>query len=269
MKTSGILTALSAIVLGLSLNSCSSRVYERAMAYTAAETSETNADSLIEIPTLASTADIEKNYTWIRLSSGSCDYSLFTDDLVSSTYRGRAASYPVIIEEALEARGLYRIINPMRAFTESQLNADGTAPSFNLIVNATDPNHVTIERQEMGISIGHGAIAIESLASHYANKGNRRTLIEDAGYYGKLRNGEITFPSAASFLLWAGGEAEKTNVNGSFRIVLPERVAAVESTITRDDYALGIEYICQSNATRDVPAYSIDDPIADDAFASR
>ncbi len=259
MKTSHFIFAAS-LFIGSTLASCSSRVYDHTVAYTPAEK-----DSHTDIQITAPAEDKAPEYTWVRLTTPGCDYSILTDDLVASALRGKAASYPVIIEEAAEARGLYRLVNPMKAF----LPSDDNDTEYNLIIDATDPDHVTIAKQNLGVDLGQGSISIESLASHYASQGDPRILIEDAGYYGKLSNGEITFPAAASFYLWADGRHESANLSGALRIVLPEHVAAVESTISKADYNLGTEYIAHSGRPVSIPSSVMTAGIDIDSYASR
>lgn len=259
MKTSHFIFAAS-LFIGSALTSCSSRVYDHSIAYAPAEK-----DSRTDIRATAQADNNTPEYTWVRLTAPACDYSILTDDLVASALRGRAASYPVIIEEAAEVRGLYRLVNPMKCF----LPAGDNNTDYNLIIDATDPERVTIARQDLGVDLGHGSISIESLASYYTSKGDPKILIEDAGYYGKMSNGEISFPASASFYLWADGSHESANLSGALRIVLPEQVAAVESTISKADYDLGVEYIAHSGSPVSIPTHVMTAGIDLDSYASR
>lgn len=199
---------------------------------------------------------------WVRLSTSECDYSILTDDLVTSAIRGNSASFPVIVEESVKTPGLYRLVNPMKAYASTPVDC-------NIIIDATNPDRVTIAKQSLGIDFGEGTVSIESLAAHYTAKGSHSILIEDAGYYGKLENGEITFPTAESFLLWNGDESRTSNRSGSLRIVLPERVAAVESTISRADYYLGVEYIARNGAPADLAPNEINNHLSYNNFTEK
>lgn len=252
MKATKFFTIAAVALLSSAMFSCSKSNTAATALYLPPITEDVAPDSVVPTPV----EDLNHKYTWLQLSAADCSYSLFTDDLISSTFRGRAATFPVIIEEALECPGMYRLVNPMSAFALSNEKAAGQ--SFNLIINATNPDKVLIERQRTGVDLGSGAVSIESLASHFTNKGNPSILIEDAGYYGKLANGEITFPTGASFLLWANGASDKTNLNGTFRIILPEKVAAIENSIDKSDYALGLEYIARMENDNKVPSMELD-----------
>lgn len=236
MKTSRIILTLSALIFGSTFS-------------TYAAGNDMSADSAV--------ASSESG--WVRLTTTECDYSILTDDLVSSAIRGNSASFPVIIEESTQTPGLYRLINPMKAYATTPVDC-------NIIIDATDPEHVTISKQSLGIDFGDGTVSIESLASHYADKGRHKILIEDAGYYGKLSNGEITFPTSESFLLWTGDDARTANRSGALRIVLPERVAAVEPTISRADYYLGAEYMARSGVSSGLTPNDINNQLSYNIF---
>lgn len=312
MKAISIITVLAAVAL---LSSCSSRVYERAAAYTlnssdiygfaeasvegaydkitapasmtitvtrrnpaeeavvpviapkglgmastvTFEAGSTTADIVIDLENLkagTSIADtirfapgvkVEKgretaavkldiNYTWVQMASADRAYSLITDDVVAPVFKGRAATFPVIMEEALEAPGMYRLVNAMKGY-----RPDSDNPTAYIVIDATDPNHVVMNRQNTSLN----GVAIESMASKFLAEGHDPMLIEDAKYYGKVENGEIVFPRSESFMLWMDGQASAANVDGSFRIVLPEKVAEVERTISHIDYNLGVEYLAR------------------------
>lgn len=180
--------------------------------------------------------NIEMRYTWVAMASADRAYSLLTDDVVATAKRGRAATFPVVIEEALEQPGMYRLVNPMKGFELSDNEAD-----HYLVIDATNPNRVSIAKQNVG-----GDICIESASAYFLAQGRDELLIEDAKYFGKVVNGEIIFPRAMSFNLWNGQSAQTANITGDFRVVLPEKVAEVERTISHADYALGVEYIARS-----------------------
>lgn len=202
---------------------------------------------------------VDNDTDWMRLSTSECDYSILTDDLVTSAIRGNSASFPVIIEESVKTPGLYRLVNPMKAYASTPVDC-------NIIIDATNPERVTIAKQSLGIDFGEGTLSIESLAAHYTSKGSPSVLIEDAGYYGRLENGEIIFPTAESFLLWNGDESRTANRSGSLRIVLPERVSAVEATISRADYYLGAEYIARNGSPVDLAPNEINNHLSYNNF---
>lgn len=238
MSISKFITIAAALTICASISSCSSRVNQAsAYDYKANETSAVNSE--------------KKEYTWTTLSSDDCGYALLTDDMISSSIRGKAATFPVIIEEAVECKGIYRLINPMRAFGSS------SDYDFNIIINATNPSRVIIEKQELGVDLGKGTVAIESAAARYLKEGMPAIVVEDAGLFGQIENGEISFADN-SFLLWADGKSENTNIGGNFKVILPERVAEYKAAQGNIDYALGTEYI---NRTHNTLLPSINDPM--------
>ena len=178
--------------------------------------------------------DLSMGYTWTRLTDAGCSYALLTDGLISPAVCGTSATFPVMIEEAVEAPGMYRLINPLGVYSKSEND---------LIIDATNPNEVKVLRQSTGINFGQGSIAIESLGAYHEGKGRRHSTIRMAGYYGTLENGIITFAGADSFNLYTGSEKNRTNHTGTFRIVLPSMVAAVEKTISKEHYNMGVAYL--------------------------
>lgn len=237
MFTSKFITIASALIACATISSCSSRVSQAtAYDYKATEISAQAAERV--------------EYTWSTLSADNCGYALLTDDMISSSIRGKSATFPVIIEEAIECKGIYRLVNPMRAF------GSGSDYNFNIIINATDPSRVIIERQDLGVDLGKGAVAIESAAARYLKEGVPAIVVEDAGLFGQFENGEISFADN-SFLLWADGKSENTNIGGNFRVILPERVAHYKASQGEIDYALGTEYI---NRVHHTTLPSLNDP---------
>lgn len=184
------------------------------------------------------------SYTWSAVSSENCGYALLADNLIATAARGKSATFPVIIEEANECHGLYRLVNPMKAFS-----SDNSSSSFNLIINATNPDRVTIEKQSVGVDLGEGEIEIESAAARHLRQGAPEIVVADAGLFGVCKDGEISFPDN-NFTLWVNGKRDESDIAGSIRIILPQRVAAIESGIDKSDYSLGIEYISRTDHHR-------------------
>ena len=182
--------------------------------------------------------NISIDYTWVRMASADRTYSLLTDDVVAPTFKGREATFPVIMEEAIEAPGMYRLVNAMKGYRPESDN-----PTAYLVIDATNPSRVVMGRQNTSLS----GVSIESMASKFLAEGHDPLLVEDAQYYGRVENGEIIFPRSESFVLWMGNDAVAANVDGSFRIVLPEKVAEVERSISRVDYGLGVEYLARQS----------------------
>lgn len=180
--------------------------------------------------------------TWHTVSSDNCGYALITDGIIASSTLGRAATFPVIIEESNEHSGLYRIVNPMKGYSDSE---NSEAANFNLIIDATNPDRVVMERQTTGVTLRGSEIEIESTAAMHLRQGVPAIIVADAGLFGTCKDGEIRFPAGA-FTVWLDGVKDNTLPQSEFRITLPHQVAVAEQRIDKSDYSLGVEYIARN-----------------------
>ncbi len=158
---------------------------------------------------------------------GDCTY---TDDLLGGVFGADPITYLVPIEENDLQPGLYRLLYPYgEIYPYNDSYDDGTADwdlenDWNIVVDATDPERVFIDYQFLGIDWGYGPIYVESFASYYFRNDNTSDAIYNAGYYGTLKNGVITFPEKGFMITmpeystsgyWYG------NTNKAFKIALP------------------------------------------------
>ena len=167
---------------------------------------------------------------------------LYTDDMVYPLYTedGSSATYEVEIEENKDYPGLYRLVDPYGpnfpyyAYAKSYTSAA-------IEVDATDPEAVYIFEQTTGLDLGDGEISILSEGgNYYAYYGpDYYDALKTNGYFGKLENGVITFPSfnkkndagevQYTYQGWAslaGTGDYRMGRNGEWKIVLPEAVTA-------------------------------------------
>lgn len=141
---------------------------------------------------------------WTSLGEGT-----LTDDVITGAFSGvENQVFTVEIQESDNTPGMYRIVDPY-INNQYKLSADGTGSSSNyscyLVIDATDPEAVTIAKQNMGIlSTDLGDFQMESTAP------------------GTLDNGIITFPKGGIELSFTGYQgAFQANKSGLFKVVLP------------------------------------------------
>ena len=141
---------------------------------------------------------------WTSLGEGT-----LTDDVITGAFSGvENQVFTVEIQESDNTPGMYRIVDPY-INNQYKLSADGTGASSNyscyLVIDATDPEAVTIAKQNMGIlGTDLGDFQMESTAP------------------GTLDNGIITFPKGGIELSFTGYQgAFQANKNGLFKVVLP------------------------------------------------
>ena len=141
---------------------------------------------------------------WTSLGEGT-----LTDDVITGAFSiDENQVFTVEIQESDNTPGMYRIVDPY-INNRYSLSADKTGSSSNyscyLVIDATDPEAVTIAKQNMGIlGTDLGDFQMESTSP------------------GTLVNGVITFPKGGIELSFTGYQsAFQANKNGLFKVVLP------------------------------------------------
>lgn len=128
-------------------------------------------------------------------SIGYCEY---TDVLMPFFFGLDYDIFDVEIQESEETPGLYRLVDPYKDIAEAYSRAGMTYASGKhyITVNATNPERVYIITSELGIGYpDYGQLLLTSEA--YLNLGDySEDLIAQVGLFGKLEDGEITFPTA-------------------------------------------------------------------------
>ena len=167
---------------------------------------------------------------------------LYTDDLVYPLYTedGSSATYEVEILENTDEPGLYRLVDPYGPNFPYYPYADSYTSSA-IEVNATDPEGVYVFEQSTGLDLGNGLISILSEGGNYYEYygPDYYDRLKELGYFGKLENGVITFPSFEyknndgevqyTYQGWtslAGTGDYRMGRNGEWKIVLPEAVSS-------------------------------------------
>lgn len=151
---------------------------------------------------------------WTSLGKGT-----LTDDVITGAFGVENQVFTVEIQESDNTPGMYRVVDPYKDNLYS-LSADGTGSSSNyscyLVVDATDPNAVTIAKQNMGIlSTDLGDFQMESTSP------------------GTLVNGVITFPkNGITLSMTKYSSSFPANGSGLFKIVLPGATDVAAPAVT-------------------------------------
>ena len=175
-----------------------------------------------------------KKYAWFSFdfSATSQDYpweslgmATYREDIVTTFFNVENIVYEVEIERNVETPGLYRLVNPYGAAYPYNDEGDyDTSENHYMVIDAQDPEAVTIQQTYTGMNWGYGEFIVWSLADYYLNQGVTAEEIAAEGHFGKLENGVITFPTRT--LIIAMTEYENSglfyaNQNGLFAVALP------------------------------------------------
>ncbi len=175
---------------------------------------------------------------WKQLGTG-----LFCDDLISVIDEMFLDSWEVEIEESEAEPGMYRLVNPF---------GSGKCPYFDfktfnandLVINATDPDHVWIPVQNMGFSISSwGSFTISCFNGMMVEADlSIEDLIDAECLFGTLADGKITFPDDDSYRLQAwfdyyleGIVPADGNPHGKFCVTLPEAYSGIADGIADEN----------------------------------
>ena len=127
---------------------------------------------------------------------------LYTDDIILPFLVNvdSCKTYEVEVEENMDTPGLYRLVDPYGpgVFPDYYM-LDSTGVSMPaagkyLVINACDPEGVYIEHQGLGINLGQSEFGFVTEGARYIGSYPFET-IKQAGRFGKIENGVITFPS--------------------------------------------------------------------------
>ncbi|WP_147347760.1 hypothetical protein [Bacteroides stercorirosoris] len=191
----------------------------------------------------------EVAYTSFEFSAGtdrwmSLGTALYTEDLMTTLYKVDNPTYEVEIQENSENPGVYRLVNPYgEAYPYNEPGDWDDSQNHYLVINAQDPEGVFIDQQKMGLNWGDGALIISSLAANYLGQGATLEEVKAKGVCGSLTDGVITFP-VKSLLCTLESETSfyYGNINGAFKVVLPDAAATVQTqATTKSVKALGVQ----------------------------
>lgn len=147
-------------------------------------------------------------------SIGACPY---TDDIFAPSFTSQTVTYNVEVQENDLCPGLFRMVNPYGEAHPLTTDDDILPGDYYIEIDATDPDHVFIDYQSMGVMNGDTECYIYSMVSYFIDEGYEREDFEALGAYGTFRNGVITFPKKM-ILLVLGTSMDYSNLNGGFRL---------------------------------------------------
>lgn len=143
---------------------------------------------------------------WIPLGTAQ-----LTEEILADVYSCPAQTYTVTVETDAAQSGWYRVVNPMAAnpYISGRFSDDLLSDrDYYLTINATNPDAVSIADGEIGVSDEDGRYSVMSFP------------------LGKLDGRIITFDSAGDIILMQDDYEYDANMNGAFRLELPEQQVA-------------------------------------------
>lgn len=164
----------------------------------------------ITTATLTTEGDAE---TWKSLGMG-----LYTDDFMAGLFGFDPPTYEVEVQESEDNAGKYRLVNPYgEAFPYNDPGDWDDSKDYYMIIDATDPENVTIPEFEPGLKWGYDLVFMSMNAYNPAAPG------------GVLENGVITF-AEKGLLSGVNGSLYYANTNTAFELVLPGAESASACT---------------------------------------
>lgn len=159
---------------------------------------------------------------------------LYTEDFLYGLFNGMEnLTYEVEVQESEDNPGKYRLVNPYgAAFPYNEEGDYDATQDYYMVIDAQDPEGVYIPLQGVGCDWGYGEWTVYSYAAYYLDNGYTAEQVKEAGLFGTLADGVITFPEK-SLLITAsglGGKLYTGNTAGAFKVVLPSAVPATAET---------------------------------------
>lgn len=163
----------------------------------------------------------------------------FVDGILTSIFNAVVEEpYEVEIQENELVPGFYRLVNPYTSSYPKEEWEFDDAKDYCLEIHAEDPDAVWFGETELGVDLGYGMISAISIADYYVQGGNDPALVKEYGYYGTLKDGEITFPVKGILYTMPyhpnGAGWYYANSDGTFSILLPGYV--------KKDYSASVDY---------------------------
>lgn len=136
----------------------------------------------------------EKQDGWKQLGTGT-----FCDDMFSALDESFLATWDVEIEESETTPGYYRLVNPFGNGNCPYFGDKNNFKANDLYIHAEDPEHVWMEWQDMGFSVGnYGSVAVSCMVGLYIHSEIftfEDLLNPDYGIeFGKLADGKNHLP---------------------------------------------------------------------------
>ena len=151
--------------------------------------------------------------------------AVYCEDIVTTFFATSNVVYEVMIEESKENPGVYRLVNPYGAAYPYNGAGDFDASENHYIeIDARNPEAVSIKQCYTGMDWGYGEFIVWSMADYYLSNGKSAEEVAEAGYFGKLEEGVITFPAGSLIVAmtdYNNGGLYAANKDGKFSVVLP------------------------------------------------
>lgn len=162
----------------------------------------------------------------------------FVEDFMTTFYGVDNDPYEVEIQENDLKPGLFRLVNPFgKAYQYNEPGDWDDSRDWYLEIDASDPEGVFINLQEVGMDWGKGMISMGSIAWLRMSQGKTLEQVKADGLTGAFKDGIITFPVGQLLISMANnndGGRYGANNNGAFMVVMP----GVELT----DYTIDVVY---------------------------
>ena len=181
-----------------------------------------------------------KLFPWTVLSTEEAEFGKFRGgDALTALYNVETvlAEIDVTVYKHNTVAGMYMVKDPWAKMIVPTLGIESEDAvedagfkhtATNLVINCVDPTKCYIEQQNLGLTISQGELMI---SSDYHPESN------PSGIAGTFEDGVISFPVGgilAGASKYEGGTMFESNLNGTFRLVLPGHVAV--------EYGISVNY---------------------------
>ena len=181
-----------------------------------------------------------KLFPWTQVSTEDAEFGKFRGgDALTALYEVETvlAEIDVTIYKHNTVAGMYMVKDPWAKMIVPTLGIESEEAiedagfkhtATNLVINCVDATKCYIEKQNLGLTISQGELMI---SSDYHPENNPE------GIAGTLEDGVLTFPVGgilAGASKYEGGTMFESNLNGTFRLVLPGCVAV--------EYGVSVNY---------------------------
>ncbi len=169
----------------------------------------------------------------------SLGYCLYGEDFIGSTmffdrYGDMCCDYYVEVQEKDDTPGLYRLVDPYSPDTYpygEYCALDSLEDHYYLVIDATDPKCVSIDMQDMGVSVTYpgawsftlGRLYVWDYAGYFLSMGTSKEECKEYGYYGTMEDGVITYQRDRLISAWNGSMYMDANEYGNFKVDLNDR----------------------------------------------
>lgn len=151
-------------------------------------------------------------------------------------------------QESTKTPGLFRLVDPYLNFSYSNETDYDTTHRYYMEIDASDPSRVVINdmTEGCGLTINVGMMELWSRAGRALANGDSPEEVDGQNLFGKRVGNVITFPNESLLIkyrdfmdtwYWA-------NMQGSFKLVLPEGASGIGKPVTADgaDADAAVEY---------------------------